>query len=250
MFLASESRDFLTIIVVALFVIVVALIIYYIITGKKKEKVESPNFETKNQVKEEPKINDDKIVPEVNNKIEPIFVEQDDSKENLSLEKKLEEEKTDASIQTLLNQMQHDLDNNSSNLSETISRYEDEEEETAIISYKELMKYKENREKGIVLEEKNKDEIKDVIKNDIKEPEEVKKFKRSEFISPIFGYNEDANITYREIKRPPRKENKALDEVKADSEVAEFEPKKEKIVEVDKNDKFLDSLVDFRHKLD
>ena len=159
--------------------------------------------------------------------------------------------------------MQEDLNKTSADdYQESIDQYEDDEEANAIISYQELMKYKENRDKNIVVEEKDKEEIKEVIKSE--EPkEEVKKFKRSEFISPIFGYNEDTNVTYREIKRPPKKEVKmpeSEDEWESDkmlknleddtAEVMNFEDKEESKEVPDKNDSFLDALVDFRRKLD
>lgn len=282
MILASQFGEFFTIAIIAIFIIAIALVVYYIVTGKKKNDEEikiSPNFETKNIAnpvspqnnhiinnngtqnieKEEVILEQAQEVP-VQEKIpEPV-------KESTDDQKALEEAKTDSSIQKLLNQMQQDLDNpTNDSYAESIARYEDDEEANAIISYKELMKYKENREKNIVLEDKDKEEIKEVIKEkEVEEPkEEVKKFKRSEFISPIFGYNEDTNVTYREIKRPPRKEitrniesneewesDRMLKNLENDAaEVIEFEDEKEETKEFDKNDSFLDALVDFRNKL-
>jgi hypothetical protein len=254
MILASQSNEFLIIAIIGVIVIAVALLIYFIVTGRKKEPEQEPN---NNFAQENQNLNNE-VVPVVqNNQVEAVPVANEPTPV-AEEQKALEEEKTDTNIQTLLNQMQQDLDNApSNNYEDSISRYEDEEEENAIISYTELMKYKENHEKDILLEEKNKDEIKELIKED-KPKEEVKKFKRSEFISPIFGYNDDSNVTYREIKRPPRKEkvnyepewesDRMLKELQDDTaEVIEFEETKEP--EIDKNDKFLDELVDFRNKL-
>ncbi len=257
MILASQANEFLIVAIIAIMVIAVALLIYYIITGKKK-KVDvqiTPNFESKNIIP------DNK--PVIKEPVKEIPVKQIEIKEEKPAEEEkkkiLEEEKTDNNIQILLNQMQQDLNkSNKEDYSESISRYEDDEEANAIISYKELMKYKESSEKNLVLNDKNKEEIKEVIKEDNKldNKEEIKKFRRSEFISPIFGYNEDTNVTYREIKRPPKKESKtsnsewesdgALSDLASDTaEVIEFEEKGKS----DENDKFLDELVDFRNKL-
>lgn len=255
MFLASQFDEFLTIAVVAVFVIAIALVVYYIVTGKKKDDTTiSPNFETKPvepEVPTEPKVEVAPIEPESPEIAIPV------EPETPSLEEKaLEEAKTDNSIQTLLDQMQQDLDKGTNSYADSINRYEEDEEANAIISYTELMKYKDDSAKNMVLEDKDKEEIKEAIKEDnIKE--EVKKFKRSEFISPIFGYNEGSNVTYREIKRPPRKQSenewesdRMLKDLQDDAaEVIEFEKPNEKVEEIDQNDRFLDELVDFRNKL-
>jgi len=270
MFLATQAGEFLIIAIIGVIIIAVALLIYFIVTNKaKKEKIEiSPNFETKsfqNVQSSQPLVTE---VPQ--NTIQETHVESFNpnpiSNEDVA-RREAEDEKTDSNIQTLLNQMQADLDKNANqNYQDSINRYEDDEEANAIISYKELMKYKENKDKEIVLEDKDKEEIKEIIKEEvIEEPkEEVKKFKRSEFISPIFGYNDETNVTYREIKRPPRKEIKVpvsenewesdrmLKELEDSSaEVMDFNDSKiKKEVSDTKNDDFLDALVDFRKKLD
>ena len=258
MFLVSQSNEFLIVILVAVIIVAVALIIYFIVTGrKKKEDIKiSPNFESKATI-ESVDSQEEKNILEIQPVKENNIIETED--------KIAEDAKTDNSIQTLLSQMQQDLDSDlNKDYSESISRYEDEEEATAIISYKELMKYKEEREKEIVLEEKDKDEIKEVLKEKVSEepPEEVKKFKRSEFISPIFGYN-DEEVTYREIKRPERNKeikmpdsdtewesDKILKDLENDSaEVMEFEDDHDDIAKDNENEKFLNALVDFRSKL-
>ena len=274
MILASQFNEYLTIAIVAVFIIAIALVVYYIVTGKKKkdeeEEVEiSPNFETKPieqpiQQVEQPVVEEQPVPVEETEDVEDDEMEEIPEPEEDTTtdeQKALEEEKTDNNIQTLLNQMQQDLDkaNSKEDFVETANRYEDDEEANAIISYKELMKYKDNSEKDIVLEDKTKEEIKEVIKEPEVPKEEVKKFKRSEFISPIFGYNEETNVTYREIKRPPKREkvhneweesNRMLKNLEDDAaEVIEFEKPNEKVEEIDQNDRFLDELVDFRNKL-
>ena len=281
MFLLSQFDEFLTIAIVAILIISVVLVIYYIVTGRKKDDEPhiSPNFETKNIPNQPVTTNNnyqqtipENVIPvqENNSFHEPVSNQNSTfvpPKEDEAL-KKAEDAKTDDSIQKLLNQMQHDLDNSTTEeYVDSLSRYENEEEENAIISYTELMKYKENREKDIVLHDRDKEEIMETIKEEPEEfgsREEVKKFKRSEFISPIFGYNDDSNVTYRESKRPPRKETKVQDsesEWQSDrmlkelqdetAEVIDFDQKEqveEKTID-DKNNRFLDELVDFRNKL-
>ncbi len=267
MILATQFTEFYIVAIVAVLIIAVALLIYYIVTGRKaKNEIPiSPNFETKNVEQKVPQIVQNEVVQEKKPEVVKETIPEVKPIDENAGQKAIEEAKTDNSIQTLLNQMQQDLDkNNNEDYAESIARYEDDEEANAIISYTELMKYKENHEKDIVLEDKGLDEIKEVIKEKevVNPKEEVKKFKRSEFISPIFGYNEDANVTYREIKRPPRKEPKPIeksDEWESDrmlrdleddaAEVIEIEEKKEKSEEIDKNKNFLDALVDFRNKL-
>ncbi len=279
MILASQFNEYLTIAIVAVFIIAIALVVYYIVTGKRKkdeEEIEiSPNFETKPieqpvQQVEQPVVEEQPVPVEGPEEVEenemeeipePPVEEPEEEDTTTDEQKALEEEKTDNNIQTLLNQMQQDLDkaNSKEDFVETANRYEDDEEANAIISYKELMKYKDNSEKDIVLEDKTKEEIKEVIKEPEVPKEEVKKFKRSEFISPIFGYNEETNVTYREIKRPPKKEkvhneweesNRMLKNLEDDAaEVIEFEEPKRETNEINENDKFLDELVDFRNKL-
>ena len=277
MFLATQTGEFLIIAISGVIVIAVALLVYFIASNKSKKtqaKVEN-NSETKNL-----EINNEVNTLDVSNEVNQVVNEQpkdvlwqpheniEQPKEEkviseLTPEQKEEEEKTDSSIQTLLEQMQSDL-NNKADYQESINRYEDDEEANAIISYRELMKYKESHEKDIVLEDKGKEEIKEVIKENKEEPvEEVKKFKRSEFISPIFGYNDDTNVTYREIKRPPRKEVKMpvsetewesdrmlKDLEDSSAEVIDFSDNKKEEIAEDENDKFLDALVDFRKNLD
>ncbi len=273
MFLTSETGDFLIIAIIAVFVIALGLVIYLVLTNKDSKKVqkeekpndvkkeeipqvvEVPNEPVIEEVKEETLDNNFNIVEEAEKRaLEEVS---SDVKEEISNDQVEEMEETNAitNIASVLNEMKKDLDAGKKN-EEEIARYEDEEEKNAIISYKELMKYKDVQDKDFVLEEKSKDEIKDLLETN---KETVKKFKRSEFISPIFGYNDDSNVTYREIKRPPRKEKTENTELEWESdrilkdledsnaEVMDFE--EEKDID-DDSTKFLDELVDFRRKLD
>lgn len=257
----NQSVDYLLIIIIGITIAIIGLVVYYVITNSKK-KNETPrsnvNFETKPI---EP-------VTEVQENItvtnEQVQVEQPVSEVQTQEQIELEDQKTSTNIASLLEEMQKDLDKTE----EQVERYEADQEENAIISYKELMRVKAEREKSLVLEDKPVEEIKEVIKN-TSEPktEEVKKFKRSEFISPIFGLNETTNVTYREIKRPPRKEEtpkKKYDEWESDKLLKKLEDDSAEVIELEehevetvienqeskRNDNFLEALVDFRSKLD
>ncbi len=257
----NQSVDYLLIIIIGITIAIIGLVVYYVITNSKK-KNETPrsnvNFETKPI---EP-------VTEVQENItvtnEQVQVEQPVPEVQTQEQMELEDQKTSTNIASLLEEMQKDLDKTE----EQVERYEADQEENAIISYKELMRVKAEREKSLVLEDKPVEEIKEVIKN-TSEPktEEVKKFKRSEFISPIFGLNETTNVTYREIKRPPRKEEipkKKYDEWESDKLLKKLEDDSAEVIELEehevetvienqeskRNDNFLEALVDFRSKLD
>lgn len=291
MFLTSEAGNFLIIAIIAVFVIAFALVIYLLLTTKKKDNDLKPsnnqnndfnipenktenNFERSNTDLDNnfdhSNININNDINNINNDFDIIkeaekrTVEtiQNPIEDNLAIQdsqfnvKEETSNKEETSIESVLKEMQEDLNSLEKNEAE-IARYEEEEEKNAIISYKELMKYKDAQDKDIILEDKDKSEIKEIIENN---PNTVKKFKRSEFISPIFGYNDDSNVTYREIKRPPRKEKIKDTELEWESdrilkdlednnaEVIEFEEKEDNVN--DNTTRFLDELVDFRKKLD
>jgi hypothetical protein len=129
------------------------------------------------------------------------------------------------------------------------ANFESEQEEQAIISYKELLKVKDDpnlfvddevidvevtKTNNLVL-----DEVSDTTK------EAIKKFKNSEFISPIFG-KVDNDFEY-----PKPKEIPSLEVV---SKIEEEFNKKVNIKplrnEYDKSEQFLNSLKDFRKNLE
>lgn len=255
----GQTGDYLLVVVIGIIVIIIGLIVYYFVSNaksknnfQKTESKEPVNFETKNlellEIDEAKTDSIDEAIPLNNQNVD---------------EENIEDEKTGNNIAVLLEQMQQDLGNDEKNR----ESYEAAQEENAIISYQELMKLKNGeKEKNMILEEKNVAEIKEDITNNVEvndSKEEVKKFKRSEFISPIFGFN-DGVVTYREIKRPQKKEqsietnewesDKLFKQLENDSaEVIELEHKKEdskKSMELVRNENFLEALVDFRKKLD
>ena len=144
MFLASQVNEFLIIAIVAILVIAIGLLIYYVVTGRKlKNSCDvSPNFETKNiddistpsetkKVDETVLVVNKPILNEVKNDNQ-VLAEKNASEENTN-QKEQEEVETSNSIQTLLEQMQSDLDETKNDdYAESINRYEDDEEANAI----------------------------------------------------------------------------------------------------------------------
>ena len=134
--------------------------------------------------------------------------------------KKIEEEQPNE-LQQLINKMQEDIDLKPE---EVVKRFEDEQEEKAIISYKELVDNVRNGKIQAIDDETNKpvetfqlsnvepktidkdsevtpemlkDAIENISANSVKE--EIEKFKSSQYISPIYGIMKD-NISYPTIK--------------------------------------------------
>jgi hypothetical protein len=127
--------------------------------------------------------------------------------------------------------------------------YETDQEEQAIISYKELLKVKDNPNLYVddeIIElpsfEKTNlvlDEVSDKTK------EAIKKFKNSEFISPVFG-KVDNDFEY-----PKPKENPSLEVInKIEEEFTKKVDIKPLKSEYDKSEQFLNSLKDFRKNLE
>lgn len=248
----SNGEPVMILIIIAIVVIAAGIVVYYFLsstnTKNKKPTINKPvNFEVANDLS-------DNNIEEIPNKFQEEFME--DVLEESLPEIETEEEKTSNNIASLLEQMQQDLDD-----SETakVEKYEEEQEENAIISYKELMRLKAERENNAEVAVKHNDEIIPTHVEAIKQVEEVKeepkndeikKFKKSEFISPVFGLN-DSNVTYREIRRPERKErNDEYSSREDEVEVVNLEKDNNiKSVEDERNDDFLEALVDFRNKL-
>lgn len=180
-------------------------------------------------------------------------------------------------LDLLLEQMQKDLENEK--VDPTLS-FEAEQEENAIISYEELLRA--NRQPVLSAEEEEKQPLIMSVKQyekmqekpvftelDINEPvKSNKKFKNSEFISPIYG-RINSNLDYPKIPSFRSNETKASEPVKEEVEEATLpsitdtiskktvntvELEKtldlEKIMEeMKRNEEFLQALKEFRKNL-
>lgn len=176
-------------------------------------------------------------------------------------------------IEGILDQMQKDLD---AKPEEVVNMFEKEQEEKAIISYQELVKQlkKGKKEENVIKVDedtlkgdKTLNQLVDELKNPKKQDEnlsDTKKFKNTDFISPIYGKLED-KLEYPRVKSFKNKEidnfDEELNKYNLDSYLEEFkndtnintleqtldmEPISK---EIKQNEEFLKALKDFRENL-
>ena len=176
--------------------------------------------------------------------------------------------KNQTDLQNLLIKMQEDLEAKSTDV---INRFENDQEEKSIISYQELVKTLKNEEPIDIIEEaiQPKEEIVDpkvetvepikteiqtdfgeITKVEIPKIKEEKKFKNTEFISPIYGKQSMSNDypTVKEFKRPSRIDmliDKENDNTTIEEDI-NLDPIRE---EIKRNDEFLNALKEFRKNL-
>lgn len=153
-------------------------------------------------------------------------------------------EKEEIVLDNILNKMEEDLNKKKE---EPKLEYEEIEEQEAIISYSELLKKKNDE---FIKEEKVDDlETLDIniqeSKISEKTEEAVKKFKNSDFISPVFG-KLDNNVEYPKIKAFKREDPITLMEEELNKDI-DSKPLSKEFV---KNEDFLNSLKDFRRNLE
>lgn len=160
-----------------------------------------------------------------------------------------QDNKTNAKIEEVLKAMQNDLEKQKY---EKIDRYEEEQEENAVISYQELMQRKmaigANDTSSVVNEQPDElaspdylDDIpdfKDVVLEPIADRNEDRPFVNSEFVSPIFG-RLSSNAEYPTVKKTVQTTESLETEV-ISPETIDLE---------NENDEFLNTLKEFRKNL-
>ncbi len=172
-------------------------------------------------------------------------------KEEIKITQINEEEKPKANLEEVLEKMQADLDKKE----DVVAIFEQEQEEKAIISYQELLQSKNknvegsNKELLSVIEQISNPDINTY--EEVEEPieaiptiiEEPKKFKTTDFISPVYG-KQDSNIEYPKIPN--------FNELKKVRNNIELEKKVDTFEELDSNhnDAFLNALKEFRSHLE
>ncbi len=250
--------NLLIIVSVIIFILVIACIAYIIYKDRKKDEEEIDEI-LDDLMKARPREN------LINAKIEVPIGE--------NIKPSIKEEKNDKlDLDDMLAKMQKSLD---SKQEEVVENFEAEQEEKAIISYQELLDSMKNNnledeiKQHELQQEKTASSLATNKVTEFLEREEPKikkiesfvekkdkKFKNTDFISPIFG-KQDAKIEYPTIKlfdtgKHIQKEQEDLiseiDEIKNES------VKKERVLnvssEVDaKNDEFLRALKEFRSNL-
>ena len=179
------------------------------------------------------------------------LIESENQKEEIKITQINEEEKPKANLEEVLEKMQADLDKKE----DVVAIFEQEQEEKAIISYQELLQSKNKNVEG-----SNKELLSEIEKisnpdnnmdEEIEEPieaiptvlEEPKKFKTTDFISPVYG-KQNSNIEYPKIPN--------FNELKEAKNNIELEKKVDAFEELDSNhnDAFLNALKEFRSHLE
>ena len=191
---------------------------------------------------------DKKEIDEILNELEPKEKIEKEEKQDKELENNKKE------VEEMLLKMQKDLE---AKPEDVVTNFENEQEEKSIISYQELVKSVKEKNNNINVQpvkiEEEKIEVEDVSDDTLElEPLKEKKFKGTEFISPIFG-KQNNKIKYPTV---PKVNNTLLDEIDFDTNYVKSEPKQEILStkkldkEIKKNDDFLNALKEFRKNLE
>lgn len=153
----------------------------------------------------------------------------------------LDEDNSKIDIEQVISQLQRDIEEQKNG----IKRFEDEQEEKSIISYQELF---EQTQKEISNQEVKAEPINNKIEN-IENEQPIKKFRNSEFISPIFG-RVDNDIKYPTIPSFREKEEEEKPQPIETIEIEKTIDLKPLQEEIKKNEEFLNMLKEFRKNLE
>lgn len=211
-------------------------------------------------------------------------------KEDIAVKPIIEEPKENViELQSVLEKMQKNLE---ATPEEVVSNFEQDQEEKSIISYQELVKtlkkeepvqievkeqFKKEFSKPLLdsdidvididddilvkqvepkIEEETKEDVIEDIKDEIKEKIKEKKFKNTDFISPIYG-KMDNNVEYPTVNLKKHRSTSIEEDINdLDLEVRKSRTRLEQTIDIEplreemkKNDEFLKSLKDFRSNL-
>lgn len=169
-------------------------------------------------------------------------IQENDVEEELSEEKLVEQQKAKLELEEMVKRMEEDISNQ---VNDTVSTFEQEQEEKAIISYQELLSSVKGEK--INTPKMNIEEVLSEIENVNQDTEKVEdknnsKFKNTEFISPIFGKQENkTNYPKIEDFGITKECEKELFEPTIDIEKLDEQ--------IRRNDEFLKALKEFRKNL-
>lgn len=175
----------LVVLMIILFIMIGLLVLVTILSKRKKDGVQSKNDEVIEEITIEPQSEkiDFNDISDAKESAEII----DDFNQVEDFEKEVNQSNE---VEQIIDLMQE----NSTNIVDKVSSYEDEQEENAIISYTELLNAVKSKKE--VQEELKFDDIKEPIKETVSFDEkvkEVKKFKSSEAISPLGRISNNAS---------------------------------------------------------
>ena len=230
------SKEFILIFSCIIILMIIGFVVYYLISSKKKE---------------------DK---EIDNIISNMVQERKEGKEQVE-----EVDDKTKELEEVLEKMQKDLE---AKPVDVVANFEREQEEKAIISYSELVK---TLKKGVPEEEKTLDILVDEIKTSAasNENKSDKKFKNTDFISPVYGKMEE-HLDYPKVNSFKQEDDikeyldnfdKQIKDYKLDDYLEEFNNNNDVntleqtldmepiSVEIKKNEDFLKALKEFRENL-
>ncbi len=227
-------------VLIGLIIVVGILCIIFSLKGNKVEKkvvkeekkvTKEPDIKMALATEDIPEISEQ--APKLESMFESIKQEQEENKTDEEIEI-MQDEKNKSSIEEILGAMNEDIERQKY---EKIDRYEEDQEENAVISYQELVE-----RKMALQSEEPVNEVKETIEKttyeedgDRLKPVEYKKveltsstpeFKSSDFISPIYGRQANT-ANYPTVKKVEEKT----------------------VLSEDETDEFLDSLKKFRSSL-
>lgn len=203
---------------------------------------------------------DKQEINEILSEINPIELEE---KQDQIVEENKKE------VEEMLKKMQQDLETKPEDV---VTNFENEQEEKSIISYQELLEsVKQKQEvKATPVKIEDKIEIEEPVENEIIEIEEeaikelqqdkpikieekkednlddTKRFKKTDFISPIFGRQEN-NVKYPTV---PKNNTTKIEEYLKETTKEDLTITKRLDEEITKNESFLKALKEFRRNLD
>ena len=190
-------------------------------------------------------------------KINKVFEQATEARDEME---KIEAKEKPNELQELINKMQEDIDLKPEDV---VKKFEDEQEEKAIISYKELLDSVKAGKIQVIDDETDKpidtyqiastesktidqessvtpdmliSAIENISTNSLKE--DIEKFKSSEYISPVYGIMKD-NMSYPTIK----KKEITLDAISNTRDYTELTE------EIKRQEEFLKALKEFRDSL-
>ena len=197
--------------------------------------------------------NDKEEIEEILNEMKPL--EKEKKIEEKEVEKQQDEklEQNKKEVEDMLKKIQKDLD---AKPEDVVSNFENEQEEKSIISYQELVKSVNDKPVPKVTPVKIEDDIIDIEEDDLENTLDLSRlgvqinhtFKNTDFISPIFGKQENTvkYPTVPKINSNIENSNKIIEDKKFDRM---FDTRKLD-EEIKKNDDFLAALKEFRKNLD
>lgn len=213
-----DSKMFVLIILIVAFVLLICCFVYLSYAKKQQEKYE------------------EKLIKEIKK-----------NKEVESVKEKFKPKKNQVDLESMLEKMQKDLEGQNK---DKVVNFEQEQEDTSIISYKELKKAVEEFDESEELaQEKSPISVQDVLairkEETLKQEDPIlamldkksvskehKKFHNTDFISPIYG-KQETKVEYPKV--PVYEEQEEVLSVLNDDTL--------------ENEKFLNELKDFRKQL-